>query len=193
MRSAEFDKQQVLRDAIKLFSHKGYSQTSMQDLKKATGLHPGSIYCAFENKQGLLISALDQYTKDRSDEYLQLFSEAPNVKEGIKRYLDGMLDELTDKDEVRVCLTLKALGEMSAVDDKIAEVVDKNIRAWKQGFVGTFSQAIANGEMDNSRSAEQRAQYFVMGIYGLRTYAQTTQNREELDCLAHQVWLDVCR
>jgi AcrR family transcriptional regulator len=33
----------------------------MQDLKAATGLHPGSIYCAFTNKRGLLLAALEQY------------------------------------------------------------------------------------------------------------------------------------
>jgi len=46
MRNAEFDKEQVLRSAMNAFMKKGYANTSMQDLKKATGLHPGSIYCA---------------------------------------------------------------------------------------------------------------------------------------------------
>ena len=50
MRSAEFDREQVLRAAIQAFLLKGYAKTSMQDLKRSTGLHPGSIYCAFESK-----------------------------------------------------------------------------------------------------------------------------------------------
>ncbi|MBU5692584.1 TetR/AcrR family transcriptional regulator, partial [Vibrio cholerae] len=27
------------------FMSKGFNKTSMQDLKRVTGLHPGSIYC----------------------------------------------------------------------------------------------------------------------------------------------------
>lgn len=55
MRSAEFDREEVLRSAMEVFISKGYAKTSMQDLKSATGLHPGSIYCAFTNKRGLLL------------------------------------------------------------------------------------------------------------------------------------------
>ncbi len=57
MRSAEFDREHVLRSAMAAFIAKGYSKTSMQDLKKATGLHPGSIYCAFDNKRGTSVGS----------------------------------------------------------------------------------------------------------------------------------------
>ena len=43
MRNAEFNKETVLRAAMVAFMAKGYAKTSMQDLKAATGLHPGSI------------------------------------------------------------------------------------------------------------------------------------------------------
>ncbi len=41
MRNAEFDREKVLRSAMNAFMAKGYSKTSMQDLTRATGLHPG--------------------------------------------------------------------------------------------------------------------------------------------------------
>lgn len=40
MRNAEFDREKVLRSAMTAFMDKGYGKTSMQDLTKATGLHP---------------------------------------------------------------------------------------------------------------------------------------------------------
>ncbi|MGL4517633.1 MAG: TetR/AcrR family transcriptional regulator, partial [Shewanella sp.] len=68
MRNAEFDREQVLRAAMEAFMRKGYSKTSMQDLTQATGLHPGSLYCAFSNKRGLLIAAIEQYQSDRNQQ-----------------------------------------------------------------------------------------------------------------------------
>ena len=73
MRQAEFDREQVLRSALKAFLNKGYGKTSMQDLTKATGLHPGSIYCAFGNKRGLLVAAVEQYKADRDAQFAATF------------------------------------------------------------------------------------------------------------------------
>lgn len=51
MRTAEFDKEFVLRQAMAMFMLHGYAKTSMQKLTQATHLHPGSLYGAFGNKK----------------------------------------------------------------------------------------------------------------------------------------------
>ena len=71
-----------------LFMDKGNSKTSMPDLKKATGLHPGSIYCAFENKHGLLLAAIAQYKADRNVEFSHFFSTDEPVLTQFKSYLN---------------------------------------------------------------------------------------------------------
>lgn len=65
MRTAEFDRQKVLEAAMEVFCQKGYANTTMQDLKEATGLHPGSLYCAFSNKRGILLAALQAFIDSR--------------------------------------------------------------------------------------------------------------------------------
>lgn len=42
MRSAEFDRDLVLRSAMEAFRARGYAKTTMQDLVAATGLHPAA-------------------------------------------------------------------------------------------------------------------------------------------------------
>lgn len=53
MARAQFDRDDVIGKSIKLFWKNGYSASSMQQVVKATGLKPGSIYLAFGNKEGL--------------------------------------------------------------------------------------------------------------------------------------------
>ncbi|MBP8218894.1 MAG: helix-turn-helix transcriptional regulator, partial [Aeromonas sp.] len=65
MRIAEFDRDEVLRNAMEAFRAKGYAKTTMQELVAATGLHPGSIYGAFGNKRGLLLAAVDHYVEGK--------------------------------------------------------------------------------------------------------------------------------
>ncbi len=193
MRSAEFDKEEVLRAAIKAFVSKGYNKTSMQDLKKATGLHPGSIYCAFENKQGLLLAALEQYNKDRADEFQQYFIGNKTVLAGIEKYLDNTVNQCALDGSEKVCLSQKALSELSEQAPEVEELITHNIEAWQRGFEQVFQQALLAGEVNNSRSPVQRVQSLVMGIYGLRTYAQTHPSKDILTALAQQLFKDVCR
>ena len=42
MRSAEYDRDAVLRNAMEAFRAKGYAKTTMQELVAATGLHPAA-------------------------------------------------------------------------------------------------------------------------------------------------------
>lgn len=193
MRSAEFDKEEVLRAAIGVFATKGYSQTSMQDLKKATGLHPGSIYCAFENKQGLLLSALEQYSIDRKAEFNALFDSSPNIQAGLKAYLDKTIEEVTSHGHQCACLSQKALSELGQVNEVVNRQLVQNMDGWREGFTQVFAKAIDAGELINERTPQQRAHYFVMGIYGIRTFAQTPTEVSVLQDMAEQLLEDVCR
>lgn len=193
MRSAEFDREKVLRAAIKAFMCKGYNKTSMQDLKLATGLHPGSIYCAFDNKQGLLLAAIEQYNKDKANEFDQYFKGKNNVLEGLKRYLEDTVTACTVGGSEKVCLSQKALNELAEQEPLVEQYISDNMLDWQQGFVEMFAKAQQIGELSDSRTPLQRAQSLVMGIYGLRSYAHTHPEPETLQYLAAQLFEDVCR
>lgn len=193
MRSAEFDREKVLRAAITAFMTKGYSKTSMQDLKKATGLHPGSIYCAFNNKQGLLLAALEQYNEDKANEFTHYFAGNKQLLVGVKNYLNCTVSACTQDGPQRNCLSQKALNELAEQAPLVEQVIANNMKQWQERFVAIFEQALLNGEINSSRSPKQRVQSLVMGIYGLRTYAQTHPEAEVLNELASQLFDDVTR
>lgn len=193
MRNPEFDKAQVLRAAIKAFVCKGYNKTSMQDLKQATGLHPGSIYCAFENKQGLLIAALKQYNEDSAVKFVQLISGHDTVLTGLKKYIDNTVHECSLDGAEKACFSQQVLSDLSHPDPIVEEVIAGNVEQWKNGFTDLFQQALEAGEVDDTRTPLQRTQSVVMGIYGLRTYAHSHPSNDELKSLAQQLFEDVCR
>lgn len=192
MRNAEFDREQVLRGAMAAFMHKGYTKTSMQDLTQATGLHPGSIYCAFTNKRGLLIAAIEQYQKDRDEQFHQLFAGSSNVLTHLKAYLDNIVVECLSCDSAQACLLTKALNEIAEQDNEIQEIISKNLQAWQQCLTHKLEEALQQGILKGERSSEQRAQYLVMGIYGLRTFAHTHPEAKTLQHLADQLFNEVC-
>ena len=193
MRNAEFDKEQVLRSAMNAFMTKGYAKTSMQDLKKATGLHPGSIYCAFENKRGLLLEAIEQYRIDRSTEFEQFFSSSNKTIENLKSYLDNVVNECLSCDNTQACLMTKALNETAEQDLEIQQIISNNLSMLQQAFTEKFEQAKKEKSISTDKDCEHLARYFLMGLYGLRTFAQTHPKPDILEQLAEQLYQDVLR
>jgi len=193
VRNAEFDRVAVLRSAMTAFLAKGYTKTSMQDLKQATGLHPGSIYCAFENKRGLLLAALGQYKADRNAEFSRLFSGEGSKLEQVEGYINHVVEECLACDSARDCLLAKALNEVAEQDDEIQTFISGNLMDWENAIAQQLQLAIDAGEMSADKNAQHLAQFMVMGIYGLRTFAHTHPKPEVLRRLGNKLFEDICR
>lgn len=64
---------QIIEAAITCFLEKGYTNTSMSDIIKASGLSSGSIYSHFSGKEDILISAINE----RLNSVKELYSTFP--------------------------------------------------------------------------------------------------------------------
>ncbi len=193
MRNAEFDKKEVLRSAMKAFMNKGYANTSMQDLKKATGLHPGSIYCAFENKRGLLLAALEQYRVDRKTEFDQFFANSELTLSNLKSYLNNVVAECISCDNEQACLLTKALNETAEQDCEIQHIISNNLSMLQHALAEKFEQAKMEKSISVQKDSDHLARYLLMGIYGLRTFAHTHPEPKVIEQLAEQLYQDVSR
>jgi len=56
-----FDEDQVVREAVALFSRRSYDGTSVDDMVTHLGVHRGSMYKTFGNKRGLYLAALRRH------------------------------------------------------------------------------------------------------------------------------------
>ena len=52
----QYDEAEVLKRATEAFWARGYDATSINDLVAATGIHRGSLYAAFTDKQARAVS-----------------------------------------------------------------------------------------------------------------------------------------
>ena len=62
---------------MKAFWEHGYAATSITQLVDATHLQPGSLYAAFDSKQGLFLAVLDHYAAGGT-----VTTEGPNAGDG---------------------------------------------------------------------------------------------------------------
>lgn len=190
MRNAEFDREYVLSSAMNEFITKGYNKTSMQDLKRATGLHPGSIYCAFENKRGLLLAALDHYATTKSLSFEQFFDDPKHILSGFERYLHDII-EFSECENGKGCLLQKSLSELDQQDEEVEQIIRTMLEQWKRNIQSKLEQAKSNLEIDSRTDCELLSDYLVMNIYGLRSFASTKPSEARLTQLVDKIMLSL--
>lgn len=63
-KSAENTRCAIMRSAIELFSHYGYSKTNIGDIAEACCMSPGNLYRYFRNKQGIGEAVVQAFMND---------------------------------------------------------------------------------------------------------------------------------
>ncbi len=69
--NSENARRNIIEKATLIFSEKGYNQTSVQDLAKASGYSKGHIYYHFENKEKLFVLLAQNTMKDWYEKWMR--------------------------------------------------------------------------------------------------------------------------
>ena len=64
---SERSRKQILDSSLKLFSHKGYGATSVNDIADEAGLSKGNVYHHFPDKEAIFRALLDRYFQALSE------------------------------------------------------------------------------------------------------------------------------
>src|SRR5688500_4439591 len=83
-RPREFDKEQVLDQAMMVFLERGYEATSVRDLIKAMDISSSSMYEVFGDKRGIFLEVLTRYCALERAGIAQMAAEAESPRELIE-------------------------------------------------------------------------------------------------------------
>lgn len=62
-RRKNYQREEVLEKALPLFWQRGFADTSVQDLERATGVNKSGLYAEFKSKESLFTACLQHYTE----------------------------------------------------------------------------------------------------------------------------------
>ena len=137
-RTKQFDERQVLLSAMLVFWEKGYEGTSILDLEHAMGLNRTSIYNAFGNKRAVFDQVMICYKESVMSALFAELDGAPDVKEGIRRMLNGALDIHFDEDSPGGCLVVLSLLESGQHDEQSQASMQQTIHNLKSALQAPY-------------------------------------------------------
>ncbi|WP_194905324.1 TetR/AcrR family transcriptional regulator [Catenulispora rubra] len=167
-RPREFEPEAVLDVAMHRFWERGYRATSIEDLVKATGVKPGSIYSAFPGgKQALFLLSLERYSKLVVPQKLGELEGAHAGLAEVRGYFDGLVRDLLTPEGRQGCLLVNTAIEKAAEDDAAAAVVRGHLARLERNMAAALENARHRGEVRQDLDPTTAARVLVATCQGL--------------------------
>jgi AcrR family transcriptional regulator len=181
-RPREFDLDQALAAALRVFWRKGYEGASLTDLTEAMGITRPSLYAAFGNKESLFRKAWDLYERDKLS-YVTTALEAQTARGVAERLLLGALAMQTSTCDPHGCLgVISTLACGQEAESVRAEVIARR-KSSEIALQKRFEEAKASGDLPAHIQAEDMAHYLYAVMQGMAVQAGAGAGCEELSRL----------
>lgn len=167
-------KEVILQAASRLFSDKGYKETSVAEISEMTQVAEGTIFYHFKSKEGLFLAILEGLKDEILHGFAEYFKEK-EFKDGLEMvkgavtyylYLAGM------KEERFHLLHQRYPYDLAAVNPLCRELLE----AIYNGIIDIFEQAVLKGQQDGSiREVSPRKSALILfslvdGLVRFKTY-----------------------
>lgn len=181
-----FDRDDVLDCAIDIFWERGYDGTGIQDICRATGLNPGSVYAAFNDKHGLFIEALKRYMSNVSSQAIEGVNGSISGRAGIMGYYETLINAMVDGKRQWGCLVTNSIVEFAMRDPEINEAFQLHLVRLETALASAIERAKQEGELASDVNASEAASFLVCLIQGLNVLAKTRPARKSLEAIVRQ-------
>ncbi|HEY4339386.1 MAG TPA: TetR/AcrR family transcriptional regulator [Steroidobacteraceae bacterium] len=177
-RPRQFNVEQSLERAMRLFWRQGYEGTSLADLTRELGLSRPSLYAAFGSKEALFLKALDLYEAQAG--YRRAALAAPTAREYARALLEGAADLHGDKRNPPGCLGVQGALACGPGTDAIRKELMRR-RKIGEGIVrDRLRRAQTDGDFPARADPEDWARYLSIVIYGITVQAAGGATRGQL-------------
>lgn len=181
VRTKAFDPGTALSKAVELFSSKGYSDTSMDDIVRATGVSRYGLYGTFGNKRELFEEALEKYADSMGKQsYLRLLEPDASLAH-IRQIFDDRIEAMSESGEKRGCMLCHTAMELAPHDDEIKGVLQKFLKRMSKAFTIGLESAKARGEVRRDLDVKAAGEFLTGAIFGLAVLARSGFPRRTLE------------
>jgi TetR/AcrR family transcriptional repressor of nem operon len=181
VRSRTFDPSSALSRAVDLFSSKGYSETSMEDIVRATGVSRYGLYGTFGNKRELFEQALERYAEGMGKQsFLRLLEPDASVAH-IRRIFDERVADMCCSTDHKGCLFIHTAMQLAPDDAELQGVLQKFMKRMSKAFSVGLESAKEKGEVRADVDVQAAGELLTSTMFGLAVLGRTGFSRDTLN------------
>ena len=181
VRTRSFDPTVALSRAVELFSSKGYSDTSMDDIVRATGVSRYGLYGTFGNKRALFEQALERYADGMGRASFMRLLEPDASLSHVRTIFEERIEQMCNSGENRGCMLCHTAMELAPHDHEIEDVLQKFMRRMSKAFTIGLDSAREKGEIKSDVDTQAAGEFLTGALFGLAVLARAGFPRATLD------------
>lgn len=178
-RPREFDVEEALDRALRVFWRKGFEGASLPDLTRAMGINRPSLYATFGNKEELFRKALDRYAEGPAA-HARLALNEPTARAVAERMLTGAAELLTAPGNPGGCLLVQGALACGEAAESVRRELSARRAAGETSLRERFMRAVSEGDLPAGVDCADLARYVVTVIHGMSVQAAGGASREQL-------------
>jgi AcrR family transcriptional regulator len=182
-RPREFDVDEALERAMRVFWEQGYEGASLTDLTAAMGITRTSMYAAFGNKEDLFRKALERYSAGPAA-YATRALEEPTARAVATAFLHGAVDTTTNPEQPSGCLGVQGALAAAPADRAVRDF----LADWRNDACSRlkdrFQRAQDEGDLPPTPDPGLLARFLMTVSSGIAVQAASGAGHDELHRVA---------
>jgi TetR/AcrR family transcriptional regulator, transcriptional repressor for nem operon len=170
-RPKEFDREDALAAAMRLFWAKGYDATSTDDLRHAMGIGRQSFYDTFGGKRTLYLEALRRYQDDSVATRIKTLRAAGSPLFAIEKFLVAVARE-TPTQRALGCMGVRAICDFGTSDPDVSAMGNSAGAALESALEDTLRNAKIRNEVRSALDVRAAARFLHATLTGLKIAAR---------------------
>ncbi len=180
-RPVEFEREDVLSNAMEQFWREGYEASSVQKLLDVTGINRGTLYNSFGDKDTFFKSCLDKYNEQMK---IIIDGTLGNAEmkgwQAIEAYFDASVVSAPAKQRNLGCLLVNSVCESINWDKEIQKLLKASLNNIRKALLGRVKELDKAGQLKKGVSAEMAADILMNALNGLRVHARGGKTPKQL-------------
>ena len=181
VRTRSFDPTTALSTAVDLFASKGYADTSMDDIVKATGVSRYGIYGTFGNKRELFEQALERYAEGMGKQSFLRLLEPDASLAHIRLLFAERIGDMCSVEGRKGCLFVHTAMQLAPEDQDIQGVLLKFMKRMSKIFAIGLESAKQHGEVRPDLDSAAAGDVLTGTLFGLAVLGRSGFAREALE------------
>ncbi|MEN2472595.1 TetR/AcrR family transcriptional regulator [Burkholderia sp. GS2Y] len=179
-RPREFDTDEVIDVAARVFWEQGYHATSIDALCDATGVFRGSLYRTFGDKHGLLVAAFDRYAEGAVARLKERLAADLQPRQALRDALMHYTKVGARLSERRGCFITNAAIELLPGDDELRPHIESTLLRIATQLSLAVARGQQSGDFDRNLDPEDVGRFLLCLIQGMRVLGKSSASEAEL-------------
>jgi AcrR family transcriptional regulator len=163
----DLTRQNIIEKSMQLFSLKGYFNTSIADIVKATSLTKGGLYGHFRNKQEIWYAVYDECVRIWKGIVFQTVRDIPDPLERIERVIENSLKNYLGGGVFEGgCFLLNSLVDLAGQSPTMSNHVLKGFKGFSELLRLWLEEAEQKGMLRDGLNLHGIANFMVISLNG---------------------------